>query len=135
VGVYDAQAIGADEADVVLAGNLDQFQFPLQPLAAGLPEPGADDDGGRHALLSTLAQRLRHQWVGDDDDRQVHRPGDVQDGGVGLQPQNLLRLGVDRVEGAGESAVLQIRQHRVPQFLRVPGCPDDGDGGGTEEEV
>jgi hypothetical protein len=37
VGVYDAQAVGADEADVVLAGNLDQFQFPLQPLAGRPP--------------------------------------------------------------------------------------------------
>ena len=116
-------------------GDFDQFPFPLQPLAPGLAETGADDDDGRNPFLAALLQHGRHEAIGDDDHRQVHRVGDVQHGGVGWQAQDLAGPGVDRVEVALVAAFFKISQHRVAQFLRVAGSADDGDRFGMEECV
>ena len=77
VGIDHAQAIGTDEAQVVLAGDLDQFPLPLQPLAPSLAEPSADDHDGWNGLLSALFQHGWHKAVGDDDHRQVYGIGNL----------------------------------------------------------
>ena len=66
------------------------------------------------------------------DDGQVHRGVDVPDPGVGLQAQDLARLGVDREDRAGEAAGEDVLQHQVPDRVRPPAGADHRDRPGEE---
>ena len=66
-------------------------------------------DTGLAALLGDV-DRLRR---GNGDDGEVDLSGDIADARVGLQPEHLVGLGVDRVDRPGEAGAQDIRQDVV----------------------
>src|SRR3989304_5442875 len=65
-----------------------------------LGEAAGDDDGGLHPLQSTLPHDARHGLGRHSYDSQVYLVGNLGNAGVHLEAQDLLLLGVDRVDGA-----------------------------------
>ena len=93
---------------------------------AHLGEAGRDHDGAGNALLADLlhgagAESRRHREDGD-----VDHAGNVLDALVGLLAQNLVGLGVDRVELARVTAVDDVLHHRVADLALAVGGADDG---------
>ena len=118
VGHIDPLAIGPHHPDAGLPDHLGQFVLQPFAIGAGLGETAGDDDGGLDSLSGALLQGGRHELRRDHHHRQVRGGGRVGDGLIDLEAQDLLGLGVDGVEGAGEAAVFQVGQDIVAQLAR-----------------
>jgi len=114
-------------------GPLDELGFAPGALGTGLLEPGGQDDGAAHALLPALVDDLPHPGRGDGDDGQVDLSVNVEKAVGAGQPQHRIPLGVDRVEGAGEAAALQVLQYGAADTVGALAGPDHGHGAGRKE--
>ena len=67
--------------------------------------------------------------------RQIHLLGDVRNGLVGLDSQDVGTLGVHRKHGAAERAGHQVPQQRAAHGVGILGGADHGDGFRGEEDI
>ena len=81
----------------------DRHDLVLELVFAGLGEAGRDQHGVGDALAAHLLQRRGHELGGDREDRHVHLTGDVRDTLVRLAAQDVVGLGVHRVDLARRS--------------------------------
>ena len=112
-GHHRAQAVGADDAHVVLAGLLEAGVLQSSALLADLLETGGDDDDAAHASLSALRHRTQDTLGGNADDGQVDLLGHVANGLVGLDAQHLAAGGVHGEHTAAERRHQQVQQNRA----------------------
>ena len=134
-GVHDAQAVGADDADAVAAGCLEDLALELDALGPDLLEPGADDD---HALDAGLAALLDEAGGGlgrGHDDGEVDRLPDRADRRVGLDAQDRGPGGVHRVDRAAERRRQQVPQDGAADRPLLLRGADDGDRAGMEDRI
>ena len=125
VGHIDPLAVGPHHPEAGLPDHLGQFVLQALAVGAGLGEAAGDDDGGLDSLGGALLQGGGHELGRDHHHRQVRGGGRVGDGLIDLEAQDLVGLGVDGVEGAGEAAVFEVGQDVVAQFARRGGGADD----------
>ena len=102
---------------------------------AGLLEARGDDHHGAHALAAARFERGEHVRLRHGDDRQVHRVGDVLDGGVALHAVHDRRLRVHREHLSLELERQQVVQDAAADAAAVARGADDGDRAGMEEQV
>ena len=105
--VDQAETIGPDYPDAVLARSSKHLRLALFPFLAHLPEAAADDHDETHAVCAALVDRLRHQRGRQGDDRDIARFRHVLDRGITAQTRHLPVLWIDRVDAALEPVVLQ----------------------------
>ena len=67
-GIDDAQAVGPQEADAPLSGDLQDLLLQVHAGSAQFLEPRGDDDGRLDALVAALGHDLGDRVPGDDDD-------------------------------------------------------------------
>ena len=133
MGHIDPLAVGPDDPEAGLPHHLGQLVLEALAVGAGLREAPGDDDGRLDSLGGALLQGGGHDLGRNHHHRQFRGGGGVGDGLIDLQAQDLLGLGVDGVEGAGEAAVLEIGQDVVAQFPRRGGGADDRHASGLED--
>ena len=126
-GVHDSEAVGSQEPDSGLLGDLDELLLELRSGCALLLESGCEDGGVGHLGLAELLDLLCYEGVLDGEDREVDGLPDLGDGGVGLQALDLPALGIDGVELALEARVYHVLDKHTAQFGLIVGCTDDGD--------
>ena len=106
------------------AGDLDDLV--LQLVVAGLGEAGRDQDRAGHALRADLLQRRGHELGRDGEHRDVDLAGHVRDALVRLAAEDLVGLGVHRVDLARVAAVDEVPHHRVADLALLVGGADHG---------
>ena len=135
VGVDDAQAVGAQQANAVLPGGRKDQLLLLHPGAAQFLETRGDDDGRLDSLFPALLHDPGDQGAGHDDDAQVHGIGDVQDGREGLDAHDAGRLGVNRVDDPGVAVFEDVGKDRLAHAAGPAGGADDRHGPGRKEHA
>jgi hypothetical protein len=65
--------------------------------------------------------------VWNQDNGQIHRPGDGRDTGIGLEPIDLFCLWIDRIDVPWKPLVQKGYQEELAHF-HSSGCPYDGYG-------
>ena len=135
VGVDDAQAVRADHAYAVAPDDGDQFFLHRHALRSHLTEAGRDCDHALDALLAALLDNACNEFGGNHNHGQVDRAGDVEHAGIGLFAQDLVGLGVDRVDLAGKAMLEHVEEHGIAQLRWVRAGADDGYGARIEELV
>src|SRR5262249_53720144 len=105
-GVVVAVDVRAEQPHAVLPRDADGLLLQLD--VARLGEPGRNQHGRRDVLLAYLAQGLGHELRRHREYRDVHVARYVADLRVGLAAEDLLRLGVDRVNLARVTPVDQV---------------------------
>ena len=124
--IYDTQAVGADDADAVFLGNIQNIMLQLGALAPRFAKSGSNDNRALDALLPALAHDVGHKGAGHDDDRQINRAGRLQNAGQAFHPQDFLTLGIDRVNLTLEAVLNDILENAIPQLGFVAGSAHDG---------
>ena len=132
-GVDKTEAVRPQDADVLLPADLFKFFFEKRAASARFLESRADDNGRRDARCRALTERCGNEFCGDDDDRQIDGLSDIRYVCVHLEPQDLAARRVDRIQRAPELEPQEIVQYCMPDFLRVRGRADDGNGIGVEK--
>ena len=126
-------AVGAHDAHVALAGDLQHTAFDFLAFGTRFAKTGGNDDPGLHALLHALLDDGQDVLGRDGDDGKIHFAGNGQDIGVG-------RLAEDFTAGAGNqmdfSLKLVVNQafgRPVAVFLGVRGSTNERYAFGTEQ--
>jgi len=135
VGIEQADAVGANEAHVVVAGHAQAVVFQRRAGRAGLAEAAADDDGGANAAPADLVEGVGHGRGGHDEHGQIHRVGHFGDGGVDGPLQQPAAARVDEVDGTGVAALGQVAGHAEAELGRGGRSADDDDAGGVKERA
>ena len=99
--VDDADAVGPHDAHAIAPGDLDDLFLDGNALAADLAESAGDDHGRLDAALAAGLDDRRHGRRRNDDDCQLDWIRHGADVRVAAHAQNLIGLGIDRVDGAG----------------------------------
>jgi hypothetical protein len=102
--VSETYGVGADQANAVPVRRSGQHPLQSLPLLAGLAKAGADDHDVTKPGGAALLQRLDGLRCGQAQEREVRRVRNVRDGGVRLEPLNLIVLAVHRIHVASEAA-------------------------------
>ncbi len=123
--VVEAVDVRTHEADVVLAGDFDDF--PLSFDIARLGEAGRNQHGTGDLLLAHFDECLGDELGGDGEDRDIDPARHVLDALVGLAPHDLVSLGVDRVDRALIAAVDEVFHHRIADLAVFRRGADHGD--------
>ena len=131
--VDQAEAVRPDDAHAARVRELDDLALEIGAFAAGLLEAGGDDDQRRHFLRGAVARRLQAELRRDHQHRQVHFAGNLPDRRKTGQAQNLVRLGIDRVDPAGIAVLDQVVKHVVADLAFLARRADDRHGTGVEE--
>ncbi len=105
----------------------DLHDLRLEFVLAGLREAGGDQYGVRDLLASHLLQGRGHELGGDREDRHIHLTGNVRDTLVGLAAQDVVGLGIHRVDVPGEAPVDEVAHHGVADLALFVGGADHGD--------
>ncbi len=126
VGVDDAQAVRADQAQSVGPGQPDQATLALPALLAGLGEARGDHHQPVDALGGAVEHHVLDGVGGDGHDRQVDVAGDVAHGGVRRQARHRLGDLVDGVHPTGEVAHDQVAHQRLADRVLTAAGPDHG---------
>ncbi|CAM5672982.1 hypothetical protein SVIOM342S_01362 [Streptomyces violaceorubidus] len=82
-------------------------------------KPEGDQHGVGYPLAPHLLQGRRHEPRGDREDRHIHLAGNVGDTLVRLAAQDVIGLGVHRVDLAREAAVDEVAHHGVADLPRL----------------
>ena len=106
--VVEALAVGTDKPDPVAAGGLDQFFLEFFPVRPGFGKTAGNDDGGLDPGLAALFNGPGHGPGRNDHHGQIRRAGNVADLFKGRQFQNLVGLGINGIDGPGETGVDQV---------------------------
>ncbi len=137
-GIVDAQAVGADYADVTLPRDGHQPVLEFDSLGfAGLRVAGGEDmdhlDPHAPALLHD-GWRVRSR---NGEDNVIHRSGDVFQAAVDRQPRHLAAPGIDQVDLAGIAALDQGIQIEPPDpdLGQISRDAHHGHGAGMEDVV
>ncbi len=133
VGVDEAQAVGPDELDVVLAADVPQAPLAGEALGPGLAEAGGDDDDALDVLGGALLDGLVHDVGGKDDDGQVDRAGDVDHVAIGGDGADAALARCDGVQHAGETAGEDVAEDVVGDGAGRGRHAEDGDAAGAEK--
>ena len=128
---HDPETVRADDPDGVPLCNRRDLLFENRAFTADLAEPGGDDDRETDAFLPALLHHLRDDPGGHGDDRPVDRARDIQNGGVGLPPEEFASRWVDRIEVPGERE--QVPEDGVAHLVRACGGADHGNGFRVED--
>ena len=132
--VVEPHAVGADHADARLLDAT--LQLPLERrrfITPGFAEASREEvDQLRSLGLGSLHQ-LQRGAGGNRGDHEVHRPRDGLEPRVGLVSQQLIQLGVDRMDRAREADLDQRLDELVSLALRIRGGAHDGDALRPEE--
>ncbi len=132
-GVEQSHAVGPDHAHPGVTNDVEQLGLQLRPLLPRLRETGRDHDDATHSLRRALTGYVDDQLLGDHDVCQIDFVRDLADGGVGPDRSDHLRLGVHRVEGAGEPVEEDVVEETAADRCRVGGGPDHRHRAGKEE--
>ena len=124
-GVHDSEAVGSEELDPGLLGDLDELLLELGSGGALLLEPGGEDGCVGNLRLPQLPDLLGHEGVLDCEHGELDGLPDLLDGGVGLQALDLPSLGVDGVELALEAGVDHVLEKHTAQLRLVIGGSND----------
>ena len=127
-GVHDSEAVGSQELDAGLLGNLDELLLELGSSGALLLEPGGEDGRVGDLGLSEFPDLVCDEGVLDSEDGEFDGLPDLGDGCVRLQTLDLPTLGVDGVELPLEPGVNHVLDKHTAQLSLVIGCPNDGYG-------
>ena len=132
-GHDEAEAVGADDADVAVLCGLRDALFQRGALFADFFEAGRDDDDGGDAQVGALFDQVGHEARRDGDDDQVGQRIDLGQIGVGGVTEDFVGLGIDRVDGAGEPGVGQVFDQFVADLAGGLAGSDDCDGSRRKE--
>ena len=126
-GVHDSEAVGSQELDPGLLGDLDELLLELGAGGALLFESCCQDGGVGDLGLPELPDLVCDEGVLDGEHGEVHGLPDLGDGCVRLQTLDLPSLGVDGVELPLEAGVDHVLDKHTAQLCLIVGCTDDGD--------
>ena len=124
---HRAQAVGADDAHVVLASLLQARVLQSRALLAHLLEAGGDDDDAAHSGLAALRHRAQHALGGNADDRQIHLLGHVADALVRLDAEDLVSGRIHGVHTATEGSDEEVEQNGTAHASRTLRSADQSD--------
>ncbi len=130
-GGVDAQAVGADEGELRLAGHAGDAL--LEVAAAALRKAARNDHGAAHPAADAVRERLRNEIGSDRDDGQIDPVGDFPDGPIHRVAVEHAAAGVHRVDLDRVAQVELV----IDDVGRVPLVgerhPDHGGGFGFEQ--
>jgi len=129
----DAEAVGAEHAHVVAAGDFEHLAFERGARVAGLGEARGDDDDVLDAAAAALLDDGRHRLRAGGDHRQFDARADLFDRLVGFDALHRLVFGVDRVQAALVARVEDVLEEDVADRIFAVGGADHGDGFGFEQ--
>ncbi len=134
-GAHDAEAVGADQSDVVAVRGL--HQLPLQRGAgrAGLAETGGDDDRRFHAVDAAVFEDAGHALRRGGDHHQLDRLADLGDGGIGALSLHHGMAGVDRIQRALEAALQHVLEHDLADRVGAVAGAENGHRFGCEQGI
>ncbi len=126
-GAADADAVGADEVEVVALG--DGFDFFFGDLAVGsdFAVAGGDEDDVFDLGLGALVKDFGDSGFGYDDGGNIGC-GAVQDAGIGFVAMNIVSVGVDGVDIAFVATGADVEGDERSHLGDVGRSADDGDG-------
>ncbi len=96
-GIEEAQAVRTDDASPAFAADPPYLPLELLALSAQFAEAGGKDDGALDLVLDALLDQAEDRLGRGEKDGDVELLRNRTDAGEGLEPQDLLALGVDRV--------------------------------------
>ena len=122
----DAEAVGAEDTDVVGTGDLEHLALERRADVAGFREAGGDDDDVAHTAAPALFNDLWHRLRAGGDHRHLDARADFLDRLVGLLALNGFVLGVDGVEPALVARTEDVLEDDVADGVFAVGGADDG---------
>ena len=134
-GPLDAQAIGADEADVVLARHGHDGFLQGDALGAHLPEAGRQDDGMADAARAAILEHLGHGGRGRGDQGQLGGFRQFAGIAVAVLAVDHVMLGIDREHHAGEAGFAHVLEQGAGDGVLLFADAEHGDGTGIEQGV
>ena len=121
------EAVGAEDADGLVAEPLAELGLPLPPVLTAFPEAGGDHDGAAHALGHAVLERGENSGGGHGDHGEVDRAVDGLERGRGRESLDRRRADVHRHDAAGEARRAQVGEHAAPDLGGIPGGADHRD--------
>ena len=133
MGIEGADAVGPQQADPVLSGNLEAASLERRAIRPRLAEACRDNDrrvdAARRARLDGLRCGLRR----DDEDRQVDGVGNLGEIRVQQTLEKRSLFLADEVDRACVSALDEVARHAVAKLFWRGGCADDDNAARGEE--
>ena len=99
-GIDYAQTVGADQPDVSLPAEGDNFIFDSKAIFADFPKPGRDDDDPLGSLFNGLLGGCQCRPGGQDNHGQIHAVRNFSNVWVGPYAGNRAGSRVYRIQGA-----------------------------------
>ena len=110
-GAHDAQAVRADQADVVLVCGFHHFAFQRGAFGADFTETGGDDDSRFYPVDAAFFNDAGNGLGRRGDDDQLYRIADRAYGGVSALTLYFGIFGIDGVELPLKTAVQHVLEH------------------------
>ena len=126
--VHHALAVGADDADVVLARNVGQAFLKRHAFAACFGKTRSENNYIGHALFTALLQNIRHARGVDQNNGEIGRLRKVGYRGVTLVSKDFRITRIDGIQLAAVTVIQQMAQWLAADGDEVLGCADEGDG-------
>ena len=114
-------------------GQVEQLRLPLPAGAADLAEAGAEHDQRPRACRGGAGDDVEHLVGRYGDDDEVHAVADRRQAGTRRHAADQRGNGVHDVDGPGEAAFADGREHRRADAGAVAADPDDRDGARPKE--
>jgi hypothetical protein len=124
VRTNDPQAVRAEQADSVAAGDLHHLAFERSPRVPCLGKAGRDDDGVLDAAAAALLDDSRHRLRSGDDDRELDTGADLFDGPVRRHALDRVVLRVDRIQTTFVARIEDVLEEHVADRVRSVGGAD-----------
>ena len=126
-------AVGAHDAHVALAGDLQHPAFDFLAFGTRFAKTGGNDDPGLHALLHALLDDGQDVLGRDGDDGKIHFAGNGQDIGVGRLAEDFAAGTGNQMDFSLKLVVDQAFGRPVAVFLGVRGSTNERYAFGTEQ--
>ena len=135
MGRDDTHAVRSHQHHAVARRRLDELVFAGPALGPQFREAGRHDHHGGHALLAALLEHAAHQGSSDGYYDQLGSLGQLGDARVHGVPEYRTALRVDRIDGAPETAQLEVGDQHAPPLGRIRGCAHHGDAARSQQRV
>ena len=116
MGIGHPDAVRANKADPVGAGDFAGSDFQGCPLGACFAEPAGGNDDRADAALPAFLENPRDEGRRRQQDRQVDRVGHIGDGRVDRPAEQGVALGIDKMDGACVAAQNEVARQSKPEL-------------------
>ena len=124
IGVDHAEAVRADQRNLILAGDLHRTTLQRGTLGSNFLESCRHDHGPACAFLATFFQDLRHRRGRDHNQCEIDVVRNLADVRVCMYTGNRRRLGIDRVQRTAVTAEQDVAKQIVTNRPHAIRCAD-----------